>query len=790
MNRMTKLKCLFKYISVVIFILLVSCAQRNEDTKSRNNPFDPGAGEVWTRNANPVLTVQSDSLWEDFNYSGRTGSLRLHVQADDLNFPYDSLSGTILVNQNEIKLPVFKHTYDTSILLSNIKPGTVPSCSVAISDSKGGFISRSLIMKVPQNAPPYPPSASIFNSVQNVKITWMGDLLTDYYILHIATNLKGPYTDSVIVKRTNSNLHTFIDSASGYTPRYYILSAANLSGRSQSTDTLIGRKYSFNSITPSISSISQGSYTMHIMLTCYISSYTNIDHLEIYRSENDSSSFRIARTVKVSNNNYIYYYDSVPTSRVYYYKITAVNKQGECSYPSAVKYGYIASLSNPSADYTLYYDYIRLNWNSVYNAVKYKVYRSGIGCNDASELLCTTTLTTISDTPPNGDIYYYTFSSVDNKGREGTIGGCIKARILGLPNPDSINVSKNIYPRHVALAWRAVSGATGYVIYRDSTNSGSAAKIIDTVFVTSYIDSVKNSSTYYYRIAGLNEKGIGQPSGSFEGSAIVPLIQNAQGNFDSLSITIAPQANAIAYFIYRSHDTTSMVLIDSTTTAFYNVPLSDFNPYYYQVTIRTPEGVSYPSRVVYVKQHLKTPSNVILTSNFTGVQIRWNKVAGAEIYDIYRADRARYNTLYSSTTDTIFNDTLLSSSGGFYYKIGARNSSTSSSISTYVYGGRISPPQVPSNFSAQGQANSIYLKWGISSGSSRPDGFRIYRSTDNSIYRLIDSTKIFLYYDTVPDISTYYYRITSYNLIGESSQSVTCSAALTKPAAPTNGSYQ
>jgi len=78
-------------------LLMLSCAQRDDNMGIRNNPCDPG-GESWNKNEHPVITVRTDSLWEEFNHSCTTGTIRFYLKEDDLNFPYDTVRGSIFIN--------------------------------------------------------------------------------------------------------------------------------------------------------------------------------------------------------------------------------------------------------------------------------------------------------------------------------------------------------------------------------------------------------------------------------------------------------------------------------------------------------------------------------------------------------------------------------------------------------------------------------------------------------------------------------------------------------------------
>lgn len=776
---------------LLIVSLFVSCAHREGDPDDRLSPYDPGS-DRWTENALPVLSVNADSLWYDFNHTKATGTIKIHLQEDDLNFPYDTLVGSLFYNGIEIKLPQAASKRDTSLLISGIKPATAAQCTVTVYDIKHSASSRSVKISIPDSIPAMPPKARITNGSGQVTLTWTPTPGISY-VVYYSDSLKGPYCDSIIVKQTNSSTISVTNQHTGYLPKYYIVAAMSKFGTARSTDTLIGRVYYDGISSPSISSISQGTYTTYIALTCNVYTYNN-DHIEIYRSINDTNAFRLIGTAGITNSSYssyssystIYYYDSVQTSSIYYYKIHSIDKSGRCSYPSAVKSGYLQRPYAPSLSIYPYPDYIRLSWSTVSGAVKYRVYRSPINCIDSLNLLTETALVSFTDTPPTSTVYYYTVSAVASNGYEGSKSSCTQGNISVLPQPDSIVITSNYYPRHVALAWRKVTGATGYIIYRSNLSSFSDAMPIDTILNNTYNDTLPDKSLRYYRIAAFNKKGTGVLSSLYSGSTIAPTFSSYASKNDSVFLTFDKNNRVVQYLIYRSSNKIDFALIDSVFYPSYSAPLKDFNTWYYRFAIQVREGISYPSETASIFRQLSIPSNIKVTQLVNGVRIQWNKVSGADAYDIYRSTNTSANSIYRTTTDTFFIDTLPEGSSVYYYFLRSKNLVANSATSSAYQGSRLSRPTAPTSISIVGQLKAIYLSWSMPSNSSKPLGYFIYRSTDNSNFKKIDTTQLTNYSDSVKDTVRYYYRISAYNELGEGATSSIYYATLTRPTAPQN----
>ena len=132
--------------------------------------------------------------------------------------------------------------------------------------------------------------------------------------------------------------------------------------------------------------------------------------------------------------------------------------------------------------------------------------------------------------------------------------------------------------------------------------------------------------------------------------------------------------------------------------------------------------------------------------------------------------------------------------GVYSYKVTVYNNLGESGQSDSVLLG-ISIPQAPSNLQVQfltnkftnaSTVNTLNLTW--IGYDTHTQGYNIYRSTDNVSFTKIDTTTNTNYQDILTSNGTYYYKVTAYNNIGESTASNTVSEAITvsgsRPSAP------
>lgn len=84
---------------------------------------------------------------------------------------------------------------------------------------------------------------------------------------------------------------------------------------------------------------------------------------------------------------------------------------------------------------------------------------------------------------------------------------------------------------------------------------------------------------------------------------------------------------------------------------------------------------------------LTKPDITVIAVNSSSIEISWDKVSGATMYDIYRSTKTTASSfkLVKSTSATSWTDTGLAASTRYYYKVKARNSSTESGFSNRDY---------------------------------------------------------------------------------------------------------
>jgi fibronectin type 3 domain-containing protein len=265
-----------------------------------------------------------------------------------------------------------------------------------------------------------------------------------------------------------------------------------------------------------------------------------------------------------------------------------------------------------------------------------------------------------------------------------------------ITSPSNLKAVSNSY-NSVKVNWTAVSGATGYEIYRSTSSTGTFTKIA-TTSSTSYINSALNTgTTYYYKVRSY-KTGTSTTYSSF--SPVIsakpipstPISVNAaSSSYNSIKTSWAAVAGASGYEVYRATSSTGTYsLVGSTTsTSFTNVGLSTNSTYYYKVrayrTVGSTKIYSNFSGMVNTKPVPAIPTNFKATRlNSTSINLTWSAVSGANGYEIFSSTSSTGTySLLKSTTSLSYTNSGLTTGKTYYYKLRAyRNVGT-----TKVYSG-------------------------------------------------------------------------------------------------------
>jgi hypothetical protein len=411
----------------------------------------------------------------------------------------------------------------------------------------------------------------------------------------------------------------------------------------------------------------------------------------------------------------------------------------------------------------------------------------------------TTTATTFNDnTVVAGSEYFYKIYGVNDIGSSlpSNVDGALTVSPANAPTNFSGTPNAQAKPE---LTWTPSTdlgngSLLSIQVERIVTGSGSTWNTIATTSNTSppYTDTTANLSTSYdYRIASVNEAGIGAYSATITVVAGVPpdaptnltsVINNP--NPSPLTISLdwdAPQytgtGTLTGYAVYRDG---SLITTTGLTSAVDNtVPVS--GSYTYEIksvsthgtsgfsgssSITTPTAPDAPSITLSIIN--PNPSPLTITAGITAPSNNGGStITGYNLF--HSTDDVTYGSVTSPYT--------VSSAGTHYFQAEAvNNAGTSVRSSSYS----ITTPSVPtaptnalSNIADIDNAPfDVTVSWGLpsSSGGSALTGYNVYRQTGTGAFTLVDTTTALTIVNQVPTVlnQAFTYKIHAINNVGES----------------------
>ena len=193
----------------------------------------------------------------------------------------------------------------------------------------------------------------------------------------------------------------------------------------------------------------------------------------------------------------------------------------------------------------------------------------------------------------------------------------------------------------VLVTWKKVTGADSYEIYR-KVKGGSWAKIGTAKSnATTYTDSkAKSGTTYYYTVRAKNEAGLSSynTSGVSIKCLATPALKTVSNTSTGVKITWGKVTGTEVYKVYRktSKSGSWQYIGKTSSTSYTDKTAKKGTSYYY--TVQAYSGSvksSYNADGLSIRR-LSAPKISSAVSQKSGVLVKWNKIAGAQGYVVYR----------------------------------------------------------------------------------------------------------------------------------------------------------
>ena len=324
------------------------------------------------------------------------------------------------------------------------------------------------------------------------------------------------------------------------------------------------------------------------------------------------------------------------------------------------------------------------------------------------------------------------------------------------------------------LKWNAVSGAAKYEVYRSYSQNGNYSKY-STQTSTGYTNSsyLTSGSTYYYKVRALDANGTAGPWSDVVAvtcrlGLTAPTVTGGNDAQGRPTLKWDKVAGAAKYEVYRSYSQNGNYSKYSTqtSTGYTNSSyLTSGSTYYYKVRALDANGTAGPwSDVVAVTCRLGLTAPSVTGGNDSQGRptLKWDKVAGAAKYEVYRARSMNGDYIkYSTVTGTSYTNTGYIENGNtYYYKVRALDANGRagawSSIVSVTYKQTLPAPTVTGGNDSQGRPT---LTWKAVTGAAKYEVYRA-RSKDGDYIKYSTTTGT-SYTNTsyIENGNTYYYKV-------------------------------
>ena len=372
---------------------------------------------------------------------------------------------------------------------------------------------------------------------------------------------------------------------------------------------------------------------------------------------------------------------------------------------------------------------------------------------------------------------------------------------------DAMPISAN----QINLSWTDnSSNETSFKVYR-RTDEASSLTLVSTVAAntaTFQNTGLAGGTTYRYYVVSSNQDGDSQPSNEAQATTLNPPVAPSSLVATSVSTTQInlswkdPSNNETGFRIRRRSSSNGMWTVIGTVganvTSFISSGLSPGQTYYFVVTTYNPTGESlFSNQVSSTTSPTSRPDQPLslfaTPVSSTEIILSWQDTSTNEIG--FRISRktgslgtwAVIGTVVSGSTTA--RNTGLNPATSYTFRVTAFNSAgesnpTNEAIATTPD----APPLPPTSITAEANSESeVNLTW--SDRASNESGFRIFRKTESdgswAVIGSVGANITTFRNSGLSASTTYLYRITAWNSLGESASSMVVSVATPSTAGTT-----
>ena len=329
----------------------------------------------------------------------------------------------------------------------------------------------------------------------------------------------------------------------------------------------------------------------------------------------------------------------------------------------------------------------------------------------------------------------------------------------------------------IKVSWQAVSGASGYQVYR-KTGSAGWSKLAKKNGTTYWDSSAKEGVTYTYTVRPLDASGelaggcdqVGVSAAwtieTATATLSAPTLLSATKEGSAIRVKWNKVSGSVKYRIYRKIGTGSWQTLTTVGSVdnYLDKDVTKGKTYTYTVRCVTPGGKNvsdYDHTGVTCSletPQLATPVLISATGSGSGIKVEWNAVAGAAAYRVYRKTGSDSYKSLVDVTGTTYQDNATTENVNYTYTVRCLNDKgevCSSYDKTGVTGCWSSGGNIPAPTLEKiaPSGNGVKITWGAVTGAA---SYKIYRKMKNTSWVSVGTSATTDYTDTDVNSGTEY----------------------------------
>ena len=372
---------------------------------------------------------------------------------------------------------------------------------------------------------------------------------------------------------------------------------------------------------------------------------------------------------------------SLTPNTTYHIAISAEGKSGEGAKSSPITVTTYSMPPTGLVSITKTETTIALAWDSVNGATRYHVYAGTYSGNLTKRASPTSASYLLSSLSPNTTYLIEVSAETDagESNRSTPINVTTSQSQSIKPASPSGLKADVISNNSVSISWNSVTGATGYKIFVGTTQTGITFR--GESVSTNYQITDLNSNTEYYiavsTVTAANESDLCAPINEITKPAAPTGLTASAITSISASVNWNFMSGVSGYIVYVGTSPETMDIKGTPTNTSFNITgLNPNTEYYIAVSAQNVSGGSVRTSPVRITTLHKAPTGLTVESiPSSTIRVSWNAESGAASYKLYRSTSPNTGFInIHSNASTTYNDTGLSLSTTYYYKVSAVNS--------------------------------------------------------------------------------------------------------------------